>query len=348
MANRLQRNPEPLGHWATQRNGDILLRMALQVQAGHAGEVHKIKAHQGHSAATDPTHWFHICGNDRADQAAKAAQGHDAHDFVTMVRAMQDREREATEYIFPFYVYIARLAKRIIQFTAQVKKGQQPGHQPMDLSGLMVQGPHYQPRWTTGQLDDGQLQACYMTATVAEAIMRWLPGVRWPNEPQPSDPGVSWVELFLSFKYDQQMEMPFSMVSKDPRPVYRLRAQLPEASLLPARGSDEIKVFQTIMKAMAGLLGVAILPMDYKGKCYSMKRYGFKQWGHLGFTMRPQLPNAQRIHQTLEDMESSQEPALIREVLNWSLPAPEIHPSDQTRDPLQSYAAFQARFRGRA
>ena len=178
--------------------------------------------------------------------------------------------------------------------------------------------------------------------------MKWISQVRWPDQPQQHDLGVSWVELFLSFKYDQQVEMPYSMASKDPRPLYRLRQQIPEAVLLPRRGSDEIKVFQTVLKAMAGLLGTPILPMEQRGKCYSMKRYGFRQWGHLGFLMRPILPEAARVHQALEDMEGSEEGALIREVLHWDLPSTRMHPSDQYRDPLRSYVRFQSRFRGRA
>ena len=187
-----------------------------------------------------------------------------------------------------------------------------------------------------------------MTATIAEAVTNWISQVRWPDQPQPHDLGVSWVELFLSFKFDQKIEMPYSMASKDPRPLYRLRQQIPEAVLLPPRGSDEIKVFQTVLKAMAGLLGAPILPMDQRGKCYSMKRYGFRQWGHLGFLMRPIFPEAARVHQVLEDMEGSEEGALIREVLHWDLPSTSMHPSDQYRDPLRSYVLFQSRFRGRA
>ena len=339
IANALRVTNETIGHWAVRRNGDILTRMYLQVQAGQAGEVRKIKSQ---------VMWYHICGNDRADQSAKFAQSCDASDFHKLMDDMQRREQETNELLFPFYVFIARQAKRMVAVMAQAKQGRATASPPLPHPGIFVSGPQYAPRWTLQPLDDEQVEACFMTATIANAVMKWISKVRWPDQPQPQDLGVSWVELFLSFKHDQQMEMPFSMASKDPRPHYKLRQQIPEAILLPQRGSDEIKVFQTVMKAMAGLLGTLILPMDERGKCYSMKRYGFRQRGHLGFLMRPAFPEAARVHQVLEDMEGSEERALIREVLHWDLPSTTMHPSDQYRDPLRSYVCFQSRFRGRA
>ena len=97
--------------------------MYIQVQNGQTGAVHKITSHLTRADATDPDMWFHICGNDRADQSAKLAQSCDAHDFRILIDNMQRREQEATELIFPFYVFIARQAKRMVALMAQAKSG---------------------------------------------------------------------------------------------------------------------------------------------------------------------------------------------------------------------------------
>ena len=57
----------------------------------------------------------------------------------------------------------------MVLFTAQAKQGTFSTPQPVNLQGLMVHRPQHAPRWQSVQLDDSQLDACYMTATVAEA-----------------------------------------------------------------------------------------------------------------------------------------------------------------------------------
>lgn len=61
---------------------------------------------------------------------------------------------------------------------------------------------------TMPQFDDRILAACYFTASFTHALATWLCQLEWPVNCDEADPGVTCLELYVSFQYFTGLRTP--------------------------------------------------------------------------------------------------------------------------------------------
>ena len=130
--------------------------------------------------------------------------------------------------------------------------------------------------------------------------------LRWPdpNTPrQPTDPGISWMELAISFMIWSNQYLPIRI--KEGTTYQYLAYQDPQVQLLPVK-SRSIRVlaenFRWMFKHIQTFSRTKIIPVYKKQGTSSLTRLGFTHDHERGMSRRPQLPNAAETYGTIHTM----------------------------------------------
>ena len=145
------------------------------------------------------------------------------------------------------------------------------------------------------ECEDTAFYPCLQGANVAKATKLWLESLRWPHnvdQDDPSDWGISWFELAVSFYLATDFRFPVKLRGAGNKSVYAEYGS-GDALLLP--GHQRSAVLQSIclrnmIQNLTTVLDNNIFPIFAAGKCRSLMRLGMKSVV-AGIPRRPKLPN---------------------------------------------------------
>ena len=281
--------------------------------------VTKVKSHRSFSDARDHDDLWYIAGNFCADLAATLA-------FKVVpveIRSLADQifkhvkdEEVRLRDVFSFLACINKvrceaLHKHEMEHgkpSMQIPKNA-PTQQDGNCSGLFNAGamgddalqfmmefnPVGYQKQHVDQVDDAIFASSLQGANVAKATFLWLQTLEWPtnvDEPDPSDWGISWFELAVSFYLYTGFRFPIKVSGAGNKSVY-IAYDSDDALLL--QGRQRSAVLQSIclknmVQNLLTLLQQPVFPQFGTFKCRSLTRLGMT--GVIaGVSRRPKIPN---------------------------------------------------------
>ena len=173
--------------------------------------------------------------------------------------------------------------------------------------------------------------------------------MKWPANRDPNDPGVTFLELFTSFRYVTGSLPPINIAPAAwGSPYYLLTAMAnldPAIKLRPQPMHQAIRVFEFSLRYVAKLLEQNVTPIKFIGKSTCLSHLGVKG-ARGGFVIRPEFPGLEELLQKIADAASNSRGKFVSidllEPVNNDNPIKiPICDSDIGRNPWKSYKRFK-------
>ena len=270
-------------------NGDLWQLVLAAQKAGCRAEVVKIKAHQSMGDCRTEADFEDWVGNDQADREAKAA---------LRGGAVAGIEEEWGCSLRDVVLTLRLMADVAVAIMSSDKK---------EILVLSEAGGDWGSRYgascraTPELCTPYQLRHCPLnevSGVFARAFLEWFHALRWPQEmhPQKDDPGISFVELGISFELNMGVRLPRKAASTGqwvvpseadllrwPRSLSEIAAPVAAClRLFAARGA----VFPALPLGTVQSLG----PLGYRTKCGRS----------AGVCVRPRISMAERCAEVLK------------------------------------------------
>eukprot|EP00438_Fugacium_kawagutii_P005254 Skav228636 [mRNA] locus=scaffold204:52029:56561:+ [translate_table: standard] len=278
-------------------NFDLLRRLWSSLQSGVV-RLYKVKAHD-FKPEEDPLELtIHKLGNEAADQAAKVAQRRFhtvAPPTASAEQIKEDKEKLRQQFRYRLALHRARADLVSCQQAVQ----QQPdayqtwAMKHAQLAQWNIDHPHlveFSPE------DLALMQLCLYGTQHAHRVMAWFSRIQWsPEDPSPRDPGVSWVELALSFKISAQRGIVINSADQSERQIFIPKeidlndTQVPFTVQSFSLERCVSQIFQLLRRK---------LPAQRRQHCASTQILG-SQHGRAGLAPRPQFPHQDTVTELL-------------------------------------------------
>eukprot|EP00438_Fugacium_kawagutii_P034778 Skav236242 [mRNA] locus=scaffold829:291628:296460:- [translate_table: standard] len=277
-----------------QANFDLLRRFWTALQSGTV-QLRKVKAHAAQQAAS-VEETFHRLGNEAADQSAKLALSQ--HPMRPQFQLLQQERNDQVAALSAQWQYRIQLYKeRTVLLNNHVEIHDRPATQQswqqqlQNLSTLVVDPYH---TVDVPPLTDERYNQCLYGTQHSQALMTWWAMIRWPTAPpHKDDPGVTWLELAVSYMLVTQQAMVINTANSGAH----FRAK--QLALNPAGVKFTQQTFN-MERALSQLH--RLLRLTWPGArtkhCRSVRLMG-NQHGKPGLLPRPQFPLQQETVQLL-------------------------------------------------
>eukprot|EP00438_Fugacium_kawagutii_P008120 Skav222141 [mRNA] locus=scaffold1181:1085966:1091954:- [translate_table: standard] len=301
LVERVISNPVPSAYRHLQNYDLVLILIQLLSSVQHRNiRLRKVKSHltvdDSHSAAMV----LDILGNAFADETAKLCVQHHSSamdDVQVSVDNASIQQFRTMCLLQQFQVAVAREFNKAWKSTPQVEVVDALSERVAKLEGWPVasvlQSPV--PVFTQSIRD-----ACYFTSTYTWALVNWLAQLQWPQTLVEGDPGVTGIELYMSFQLYTGMVVPYNLAKEGHNvPQYVCAEQDPAVKMLPRTKIQELRVFEFSLKYAAKLFGQQLVPMHWKTTVRTLNILGNTRHSWAGFQRRPRFPGSQLVLETL-------------------------------------------------
>eukprot|EP00438_Fugacium_kawagutii_P015544 Skav201316 [mRNA] locus=scaffold4158:7362:9038:- [translate_table: standard] len=323
----------------------ILLRL-LNSATGRNVMIRKVASHRAVDLQASDQDLLDRLGNDYVDTAANMQRTQDSMGFLAMHDGIRDFRLTWMKRLREFYTFIAAMAVAFQTAWKQVRTDKPAEEAGRDFAQLQdrVHGPFHD--FSSVELTADMRSMAYFTTQFTEALLMWAKQLRWPIAVMPG-PGVTYIELLLSFLRTTGMTIPVNMASEYSQTRnYQLRHQSKEAAAQPRSRSQDLRVFSFAMEYLVKLTGVDFFPVKHKGLVSSLSFIGLPK-ARTGYTVRCRYPYENEV---LAHVASS----LTTDKVHWSLNSvPDVpgaptavippRPDDHTVSTTSRFCRFQYR-----
>jgi hypothetical protein len=279
-------------------------------------KVTKVKSHRNFSDARDSHDLWSIAGNFCADLAATAAFKCVPHDIRKLADEIARHVKEEEKRLKSFFAFLSCINR--LRCEALHKHELEHGKPAMQFPKTMPTQTHglFNPAAMGDDalafmcnfnpsdykalegvaFDDEIFSACLQGANIGKATMLWLGKLTWPENVQdddPSDWGISWFELVVSFYHYTGFRFPIRASGAGNKSIY-VSFESDEAVLMPMRQKSAVLqsiCLKNMIQNLSTLVQGRFFPAFGLFKCRTLTRLGMK--GVLaGIPRRPGLPNA--------------------------------------------------------
>ena len=194
------------------------------------------------------------------------------------------------------------------------------------------------------------VEAMYFTETYTRRLLSWLKLIRWPVSRDTKDPGVTFLELFSSFRFVTGSLPPINCAPAAWGTPHYLLAEKqnpdPAIRMKPQPMHQAIRVFEFSLRYINKLLGQSVVPLKWLGQSTCLSHLGIKG-ARGGFLVRPQFPGCEVILPKIAEASSKSRGKFFSvDFLDNTHPEnPQIQidmcDSDLGRNPWKSYGRFK-------
>ena len=188
-------------------------------------------------------------------------------------------------------------------------------------------------------------EAMYYSSTYTIALVGWLQMLEWPVEIEHEDPGITFLELYISFCCATGSRVPFNTADK------KLKVQTYQAfesdllvKSMPYPLHQQLRVFEFSLAYIVKLFGDQAFPIGRKANVSSLIPIGFRT-SRAGIRGRPKFPFRERIVSDLADFGFLN--LAYKSIDGFSLPKLDpliptvLQDDDLVRNPHTSYTKFK-------
>lgn len=345
----IDRYPHKHDHW------DIIQRLQA-VWDPNRFRAFKIKSHQKLEDATNETDLWNIQGNTCADQAAVRMRQTDLPEFDELCRSVMEHYQAQKAFhtkILHYFLDIAYARLSTVPHgTPDIEISSTSAHS-RDTPQLMrhialfrawtVDGEHFEqppePHCTA-------FWSCTWGANYARLVWEFCTFLHWPKHQKNTtkDPGITWVELAISFMLWSGWTLPVKIPVDDIQIAYPLTHEKVQMLPLKKRSLRVVAgTFRLIVKHIQTFSRSKIVPVYKKQGASSLQKLGFTAYHEGGIACRPLFPNAGLTSDYLHNLvlNIAHEPPFHSEIPvppipdsiaprpwpNW----PEVHPSKRDK-----------------
>lgn len=178
-----------------------------------------------------------------------------------------------------------------------------------------VTQPHVLPQ----PLVDNSSQSV-LGPTLSKLFMRWCSLLEWPEAPQPAiaDPGVTFMELVVSYMIFAQCYLPIKRANGGGSQHYVVPASAIEAEALQITLAEAGRQMAYLMHQMCQLRLPPIVPSFAHAGCKSLYRIGARNQSK-GIVCRPGMPCQREMVQLLADIAKTSGAALPQQTFKISV-----------------------------
>lgn len=339
-------NPDIRAHYK-KANTDIIRQLIFYLQSIRHDSIvlRKVASHMRINSDTDVDLAFDYIANGVADEAAKQARLNNIDEFVTLNSDIQKHDEQWWDFLLQFYLFIVHMAQAFQQAWKQLKQNFSAEAPPSNIDFLQS--------WPKGECYSFQCptispevrEAMYYTSTYTFALIGWLQMLEWPREIVSDDPGITFLELYISFRCTTGSQVPFNTADK------KLKVQTYQAfetdlltMSMPYPLHQQLRVFEFSLAYIVKLIGEQAFPIGRKANVSSLIPIGFRT-SRAGIRGRPRFPCQEIITRDLADFGFSN---LAYKSID-GFPMPKLDPliptvlkeDDLVRNPHTSYTKFK-------
>lgn len=295
-------------------NSDLIAALA-KVWDFEFFRVTKVKSHRNFSDAKDAQDLWYIAGNFCADMAATAAFRCVPPDIRKLADEIAHHTKHEECRLKSFFTFLASITR--LRCEALHKHEMEHGKPAMQIPKTLLTQPHglfnptlmgedahafmcnfnppnYKPLDAI-VIEDDVFSACLQGANIGKATMLWLSKLTWPEnvaDDDPSDWGISWFEMVVSFYHYTGFRFPIRASGAGNKSVY-VSFDSDDAMLMPMRQKSAVLqsiCLKNMVQNLSTLVQDRFFPAFGLFKCRTLTRLGMK--GVLaGISRRPGLPN---------------------------------------------------------
>ena len=217
---------------------------------------------------TDVDLAFDYIANSVADLAAKQARINNIDNFVTLNDEIQRHDERWWDLLFRFYVYIVQMAQAYQQAWKQLKQVFSSEAPPSNIDFLQSWPKGECHNFTCPTISPEVREAMYYSSKYTIALVGWLQMLEWPVEIEHEDPGITFLELYISFCCATGSRVPFNTADK------KLKVQTYQAfesdllvKSMPYPLHQQLRVFEFSLAYIVKLFGDQAFPIGRKAKC---------------------------------------------------------------------------------
>ena len=179
-----------------------LVAQLFHVRGTPGQSVQKIQAHQVLWKILNPVHAYAALGNHLADACAKSAISAQNCVFRQEADALAQWSAATRELLKNFLQMLVELHRVAHGREKQIKKAAHEAPPTHDLSNsaMLSQWQCNGPFWQVEDPFPRSLLGAFLWGdTYAQLLWQWWAAIKWPTSPRPADPGVTHLELLISF-----------------------------------------------------------------------------------------------------------------------------------------------------
>ena len=185
----------------------------------------------------------------------------------------------------------------------------------------------------------------YYTSTYTIALIGWLQMLEWPEQVCSDDPGITFLELYVSFRCTTGSMVPFNTANKSLKvQTYQAFESGALSKCIPYPLHQQLRVFEFSLAYVVKLFGEQAFPIKQKANVSSLIPIGFRT-SRAGIRGRPKFPFQEQIVGDLANLGYSN---LAYKSID-GFPMPKVDPliptllqdDDLTRNPHTSYTKFK-------
>eukprot|EP00438_Fugacium_kawagutii_P022979 Skav236568 [mRNA] locus=scaffold2180:68365:72048:+ [translate_table: standard] len=283
---------------------DLVVRLWGNLQSG-THTFCKLKSHVDPSMVSDPLERYHALGNQRADMAASEAcrtmYPQEANLWTQMANSVKDdvaRLRRLYDYYLELHTARAKQEQLDKQ---QANHGLENTTRQSQLD--ILQQWQVTDAWPVPRPQVDFSRSSVMGPRLSNMYMTWVRKLRWPAEHvvQLDDPGVTYIELAISFMVDSQCYIPVKRPKQDGTLHLCLPFSGAEAEAQQVVIAELALMFSYWAHQMNQLVYPPPLPDMAHTACRGLYRLGAKTQAK-GYAKRPVLPQQHRVMELLSEL----------------------------------------------
>lgn len=316
---------------------DLVNRLWRSLRSG-ARTFTKIRAHQSPSAVEDPLLRYRVLGNKQANDTAIIASKHMYPNVAAQWAGMaQDLQ---TDINWLKQLYQLHLALHLARSQQEQLDQQQDAALPIaesrqDQLQVLRDWQVVDPRsWPTAVVD--ATTRSVFGPILSQGYVRWAQQLSWPSEMQPNmnDPGVTFMELALSFMMYMGCYLPVRRV-KGNEAFYFVPKDATDAKACEVTLSEQGFLMAYWIHQMNQLRSPPMVPNFRSAGCKSLYRLGTTNQSK-GFVCRPSFPTQSEVMQHMASLAQRYGPSLPQQTAEVNVTASIDKIRSELRDTIKA------------
>ena len=289
-----------LGH---RTESDLVYRLWTALRTGRRS-ICKVKAHQEVTIQHTALEIYDILGNALADEVAGQTATRLYPQITRLADDMFTDTNQAQTYLASFYEMLLELRTHYAKLQRNSHEGllhdmlhRSSGPSPQQrLASWTVDDPWVapQPGVTMFQYSPWGLEVCKL-------VQEWMLLVKWrkQEEPIPQDPGVSWMELWVSFTLWSQFLLPQKRPLPNGDAYLQAFPDWTTVQVYNLQMGEVANTFANLVLQIRKLTTHDVWPVRAKGFCKSVYLLGGRHQPY-GFLQRPEMPEQAQVAEYMQ------------------------------------------------
>eukprot|EP00435_Cladocopium_sp_Y103_P024942 s1780_g6.t1 len=279
-------------------NLDLVERLWSALKQGDQ-RIFKVPAHVEDFTGFDDLAIYRCLGNRLANDAALTTCKYFQPEISKLADEMYVEVREQQRHLHRLYEMFVELRVHFAKLEAN--KVEQAVHADLQVDAPptpleVLSSWSFEHVWQPPAPGINMLDHCAWGKPIAELLVQWMAAVRWPeaDDAHPDDPGVTWLELSLSFLIHSRVILPVKRVKPDGVAYLQTFDSWSTARLFNVGQSELAHTMSDVVLQIRKLHSSAIWPTRAHGFVRSVYQLGCPSQPS-GIKTRPMYPHQERV-----------------------------------------------------